>query len=327
MKGTVYLNEKTGVVVIGATGREASQVIKESEALYPGIVKAGITPGKGGSTELPVPVFDTLAEAVKDPKVGKLLNTALIYVPPVSVLDAVMECLDNGIKVLYIITEHVPIRDSEIIFQEKERHGAVIVGGTSLGCFVPSVGRIGAIGGKDPSVAFRDGGIVVISKSGGLTVTTAEMFKRRGWGTYMALAIGGDIISNTTYSDVLKQIKGDPKVKAVVMLGEPGGAYEEQVADLITSGGFDKPVAAFISGRFQERMPEGVAFGHAGAIVERGMGKATDKISRLEAAGKKYPVKVAFYYHELVKAIELLGVPRDFEDSTTEHVKPLYSTI
>ncbi len=327
MKGPVYLNDKTGVVVIGATGREASQVIRESEALFPGIVKAGVTPGKGGSTELPVPVFDTLFQAVSDPKVGASINTALIYVPPVSVLDAVMECLDSGIKVLYIITEHVPIRDSEIIYQEKVRRGAVIVGGTSLGCFVPSVGRIGAIGGKDPSIAFRAGGIVVISKSGGLTVTTAEMFKRRGWGTYCALAIGGDIISNTTYADVLMELKDDPNVKGVVMLGEPGGSYEEQAAELIQSGVFKKPVAAFISGRFQERMPEGVAFGHAGAIVERGMGKASDKIARLEAAGKNHPVKVAFYYHELVSAIESLGVPRDFEDSTAAHVKPLYSTI
>ena len=327
MKGPVYLNDKTGVVVIGATGREASQVIRESEALFPGIVKAGVTPGKGGSTELPVPVFDTLFQAVSDPKVGSSINTALIYVPPVSVLDAVMECLDSGIKVLYLITEHVPIRDSEIIYQEKVRRGAVIVGGTSLGCFVPSVGRIGAIGGKDPSIAFRAGGIVVISKSGGLTVTTAEMFKRRGWGTYCALAIGGDIISNTTYADVLMELKDDPNVKGVVMLGEPGGSYEEQAAELIQSGVFKKPVAAFISGRFQERMPEGVAFGHAGAIVERGMGKASDKIARLEAAGKNHPVKVAFYYHELVSANGSLGVPRDFEDSTAAHVKPLYSTI
>uniref|UniRef100_A0A7C3LUB6 Succinyl-CoA synthetase subunit alpha n=1 Tax=Leptospirillum ferriphilum TaxID=178606 RepID=A0A7C3LUB6_9BACT len=327
MKGPIYLNEKTGVVVIGATGREASQVIRESEALYPGIIKAGVTPGKGGSTELPVPIFDTLAQAIQDPKVGKSINTALIYVPPVSVLDAVMECLDGGIKVLYVITEHVPIRDSEIIFQEKVRRNAVIVGGTSLGCFVPSVGRIGAIGGKDPSIAFKAGGLVIISKSGGLTVTTAEMFKRRGWGTYCALAIGGDIISNTTYADVLKELKDDPNVKGVVMLGEPGGSYEEQAAELIQAGGFNKPVAAFISGRFQERMPEGVAFGHAGAIVERGMGKASDKIARLEAAGKKHPVKVAFYYHELLSAIESLGVPRDFEDSTTDLVKPLYSTI
>jgi succinyl-CoA synthetase alpha subunit len=327
LKGPVYLNENTGIIVIGATGREASQVIKESEALYPGIIKAGVTPGKGGSTELAVPVFDTLFQAKKDPAIGPKINTALIYVPPASVLDAVMECLDAEIKVIYIITEHVPIRDSEIIYQEKIRRNAIIVGGTSLGCFVPSVGRIGAIGGKDPTVAFRQGGLLIISKSGGLTVTTAEMFKRRGWSTYCALAIGGDIISNTTYADVLMQVKDDPNVKGVVMLGEPGGSYEEQAAELITSGVFKKPVAAFISGRFQERMPEGVAFGHAGAIVERGMGKATDKIERLDAAGKKHPVKVAFYYHELVSAIESLGVPRDFEDSTSAHVAPLYSTI
>lgn len=324
MKGTVYLNENTRIIVIGITGREASQVVTESEALYPGIIKAGVTPGKGGSEVAGVPVYDTVKQALQD---HPEINTALIYVPPASVKDAVIECVDNGIKLIYIITEHVPIRDTVYFYHYAKRRGAIIVGPTSLGCIVPSVARIGAIGGKDPSIAFKPGGLVIISKSGGLTTTTAEMFKRRGWGVYTALAIGGDVISCTTFADVLKQIKDDPNVKGVVMLGEPGGSYEEQAAELIKEGGFNKPVAAFIAGRFQEEMPEGVSFGHAGAIVERGMGKASDKIERLNEAGKEHGVKVAEFYHELVTCIEELGVPRDFEDSTSAHVKPLYSTI
>jgi len=183
MKGTKYLNDGTGVIVIGITGREASQVVIESERLYPGIVKCGVTPGKGGTVlrdDCPVPVFDTVNNALQIKELKMSVNVGLIYVPPTSVLDAVYELIDNGIKLIYIVTEHVPIRDSIIIYELAREKGVTVIGGTSLGCFVPSVGRIGAIGGKDPSVAFRDGSIVVLSKSGGLTVTTSEMFKKKG---------------------------------------------------------------------------------------------------------------------------------------------------
>jgi succinyl-CoA synthetase alpha subunit len=330
MKGTKYLNDGTGVIVIGITGREASQVVIESEKLYPGIIKCGVTPGKGGivNDTLPVHVFDTVKDALKVPELKNSVNTGLIYVPPTSVLDSVMELVDHGIKLIYIITEHVPIRDSIIIYEIAKSKGVTVIGGTSLGCFVPSVGRIGAIGGKDPSVAFQEGTVVVLSKSGGLTVTTSEMLKRRGFGIYMALALGGDIISCTTFADVLPEIEKDSNAQACVILGEPGGTYEEQTAELIANGGYTKPLSIFVSGVFQEAMPEGVSFGHAGAIVERGMGKATDKIKILEDVGRKTgTIKVARFYHELVNSLISLGVKRDFEDTSSDVVKPLYSTL
>ena len=330
MKGTKYLNDETGIIVIGITGREASQVVIESEKLYPGMVKCGVTPGKGGipNDALKVPVFDTVKEALAVPEFKKTVNTGLIYVPPTSVLDAVMELINHGIKLMYIITEHVPIRDSIIIYEIAKSKGVTVIGGTSLGCFVPSVGRIGAIGGKDPSIAFKEGSVVVLSKSGGLTVTTSEMIKRHGYGIYMALALGGDIISCTTFADVLPELEKDTNVNACVILGEPGGTYEEQVAELILKGGYTKPLAIFVSGVFQENMPDGVAFGHAGAIVERGMGKATDKINLLEQVGKKTgTIKVARFYHELVNCLMSLGVKKDFEDTSSDNVKPLYSTL
>ena len=330
-KGTKFLNDGTGVIVIGITGREASQVVIESEKLFPGIVKCGVTPGKGGTVlkeECPVPVFDTVKDALKVKEFKDSVNTGLIYVPPTSVLDAVYELIDNGIKLMYIITEHVPIRDSIIIYELAKEKGVTVVGGTSLGCYVPSVGRIGAIGGKDPSIAFKDGSIVVLSKSGGLTVTTSEMFKRRGFGIYMALAVGGDVIACTTFADVLPELEKDKNVQACVIMGEPGGTYEEQVAELVAKGGYTKPLAVFVAGVFQEMMPEGVSFGHAGAIVERGMGKATNKIKMLEEVGKKTgTIKVAKFYHELVNSLISLGVKRDFEDSSSDDVRPLYSTL
>lgn len=331
MKGTKYLNDGTGVIVIGITGREASQVVIESERLYPGIVKCGVTPGKGGTVlkdDCPVPVFDTVNDALKTDKLKTSVNVGLIYVPPTSVLDAVYELIDNGIKLIYIVTEHVPIRDSIIIYEIAREQSVTVIGGTSLGCFVPSVGRIGAIGGKDPSVAFQDGSIVVLSKSGGLTVTTSEMLKRRGFGIYMALAVGGDVIACTTFADILPELEKDKNVQACVIMGEPGGTYEEQVAELVAKGVYTKPLAVFVAGVFQEDMPDGVSFGHAGAIVERGMGKATDKIKMLEEVGRKTgTIKVAKFYHELINALVSLGVKRDFKDESSDDIKPLYNTI
>jgi Succinyl-CoA synthetase, alpha subunit len=254
-------------------------------------------------------------------------------VPPTSVKDAVIELIDAGIKLIYIVTEHVPIRDTVYFYHYAKERGVTIVGPTSLGCIVPEIpARIGAIGGKDPTIAYAPGGLVILSKSGGLTTTTAEMFKRRGWGVYMALALGGDVISCTTFADVLEKIADDPKVKGVIIQGEAGGTYEEQAAETILrlykEGRWNKPVAAFVAGRFQENL-EGVSFGHAGAIVERGKGKATDKIRMFKEVGKETGlVKVAEFYHKLVHCIEELGVPRDFEDATPGgKVKPLYSTI
>ena len=330
--GTKYLNDQTRVIVIGITGREASQVVTETQNLYPGIIKAGVTPGKGGQEVAGVPVFNTVKEALSREDLSDI-NTGLIYVPPASVKDAVIELIDAGIKVIYIITEHVPIRDTVYFYHYAKERGVTIVGPTSLGCMVPRIpARIGAIGGKDPSIAYRDGGLVILSKSGGLTTTTAEMFMRRGWGVYMALALGGDIISCTTFADVIEEIADDENVKGVIIQGEVGGTYEEQAAEkileLYKKGRWNKPVAAFVAGKFQEGL-EGVSFGHAGAIVERGKGKATDKIRLFNEVGKETGlVKVAEFYHDLVNCIEELGVPRDFEDSTPEGtVKPLYSTI
>jgi succinyl-CoA synthetase alpha subunit/citryl-CoA synthetase small subunit len=328
--GTVYLNDQTKIIVMGITGREASQVVSESEALYPGFILAGVTPGKGGSQVAGVPVYNTVKEALsKHPSI----NTGIVYVPPASVKDAVIELVDAGIKVIFIITEHVPIRDTVYFYHYAKERGVIIVGPTSLGCIVPRIpARIGAIGGKDPSIAYADGGLVILSKSGGLTTTTAEMFKRRGWGVYMALALGGDVISCTTFADAIENMADDPNVKAVIIQGEVGGSYEEEAAQTILrlweKGRWNKPVAAFVAGRFQEGL-EGVSFGHAGAIVERGKGKATDKIRAFNEVGKITGlVKVAEFYHDLVHCIEELGVPRDFADTTPEgKVRPLYSTI
>jgi len=322
VKGTSLLNENTRLVVVGATGREASQVVRESEALFPGMILAGVTPGKGGTTIEPdVPIYHTIKEAVA---AHPTIDTALIYVPASSVKDAALEAMAGGLKTVFIITEHTPIRDASSIYAAATAKGVRVVGGTSLGCFVPGVGRIGAIGGKDPSGSFAPGGLVVLSKSGGLTVTTAEMFKRRGYGVYMAMGIGGDVIAGTIYSDLMDELQRDPHCTALVMLGEVGGSYEEQAAEAVQAGRFTKPLAAFIGGEFQEHQ-EGVAFGHAGAVVERGKGKASTKKRMLAEAGPN--VRVATYYHNLLDCIEELGVRPEETAAKQGTVAPRYATI
>jgi succinyl-CoA synthetase alpha subunit len=322
VKGTSLLSEKTRLVVVGATGREASQVVRESEAMFPGIVAAGVTPGKGGTTIEPnVPIYHTICEALA---AHGDIDTALVYVPPASVKDAALEAIAGGLKTVFIVTEHTPIRDAAAIYEAAAKAGVKVVGGTSLGCFVPGVGRIGAIGGKDPDGAFAPGGLVVLSKSGGLTVTTAEMFKRRGYGVYMAVGIGGDVIAGTIYSDLMDELERDPACAALVMLGEVGGSYEEQAAAAIKAGRFTKPVAAFVAGEFQESQ-EGVAFGHAGAVVERGMGKASTKKKLLAEAGPN--VRVARFYHNLLDCVVELGVRANLKDAGAAEVEPRYATI
>ncbi len=297
-------------------------MVRESEALFPGIISAGVTPGKGGTTIEPnVPIYNTIAEAQAD---HADIDTGLIYVPPASVKDAVLEAISNGLKTVFVITEHCPIRDAAQIYQAAAKSGVRVVGGTSLGCFVPSVGRIAAIGGKAPDGALADGGLVVISKSGGLTVTTAEMFKRRGHGVLMAMGMGGDVIAGTIYSDLMEELEANPNCTGLVMLGEVGGTYEEQAAEAIAAGKFTKPVAAFIGGEFQEEQ-EGVAFGHAGAVVERGKGKASDKKRLLAAAGDN--VRVARYYHDLVDCIEDLNIKPNLEANIVREVPAKYATI
>jgi len=322
VKGTSLLNENTRLVVIGATGREASQVVRESEALFPGLILAGVTPCKGGTTIEPaVPIYNTIKEAVG---AHGAIDAALIYVPPASVRDAALEAMANGLKTVFIVTEHTPIRDAAAICEAARERGVRVVGGTSLGCFVPGVGRIGAIGGKDPSGSFAPGGLVVLSKSGGLTVTTAEMFTRRGYGIYTAAGIGGDVIAGTIYSDLMDELEKDPHCTALVMLGEVGGSYEEQAAEAIQAGRFTKPVAAFVGGEFQENQ-EGVAFGHAGAVVERGKGKASIKKRMLAEAGPN--VRVAKYYHNLLDCIAELGIEPNLPQARATAVEPRYTTV
>lgn len=296
---SILIDENTRVIVQGITGREASFVTRQMLE-YGTKVVAGVTPGKGGQEVHGVPVYDTVKEAVENHDI----NTSLIYVPPAFAKDAVLEAIDNGIKLIVIITEHIPVHDAMKLYHYAKKKGARIIGPNSVGIITPGKVKMGAIGGDNPARAFKPGNVGIISRSGGMTTETAWMLKRAGFGVSTAVSIGGDAIIGTTFADLLELFEEDPETEAVVMFGEPGGSFEEEAAEFIKEGGFTKPVIAFIAGRFMESMPEGMTFGHAGAIIEGGTGTPSQKMKRLKEAG----VHVAESHHEIIPLVkEVLG--------------------
>ncbi len=278
----ILINEQTRVLVQGITGREARSVSKEMID-YGTKVVAGVTPGKGGQEVHGVPVYDTLSQALADhPEV----NTVLTYVPPLSVKDAVFEAIEAGIPLINIVTERVPMLDAAQIHEFARARRVRIVGPTSVGIINPSARvKVGAIGGSNVDRVYRPGRIGVISKSGGMTTETSWIIRQAGFGISTAMGIGGDFIKGGNFVDLVPLFFADEQTDAIVIFGEPGGGDEEALAEYVMAHGLQKPIVAFISGRFVDRMPQGVQFGHAGAVVERGMGSPAAKIAALRRAG------------------------------------------
>ncbi len=289
----ILINERTRVLVQGITGREASKVTKEMLD-YGTKVVAGVTPGKGGQDVHGVPVFNTLKEALS---IHPEVNAVLTYVPPLAAKDAVFEALEYNIPFVNIITERVPLLDAaQIHAYARIRRATRIVGPTSVGVINPAARvKTGPIGGINVDRVYKPGPVGVMSKSGGMTTETSWIIRQAGYGISTAMGVGGDFIKGGNFVDLLPLFFNDPQTEAIVIFGEPGGGDEEALAEYITKYGLQKPVIAFISGRFVDHMPQGVQFGHAGAIVERGMGSPAKKIASLRQAG----VRVAEVQHEI----------------------------
>src|SRR5215207_3460975 len=241
-------------------------------------IVAGVTPGKGGTEHEGVPVFDTVAEAVA--KTGA--NATVIYVPPPGAADAILEAAQAGIEVIVCITEGIPTLD---MVKAKRALGAyagqtTLIGPNCPGIITPGECKIGIM----PGYIHKPGKVGVVSRSGTLTYEAAHQLTSRGIGQSTCIGIGGDPINGTDFVAALRLFQADPGTDAVLMMGEIGGNAEEQAAALKASGGFTKPMAAFIAG---QTAPTGKCMGHAGAIISGGSGKASDKIDALEAAGIK----------------------------------------
>jgi len=292
----ILVDKDSKIVVQGITGREASMVTKHALAYGTKIV-AGVTPGKEGQDVEGVPVYDTLKRACQENE----LNTSVTYVPPAFAYDAVMEAIGNGIKLIVIITERIPRHDvAKFLLAAKEAH-CTIIGPNSVGVITPEDKlKLGAIGGDNVERCFVPGEVGVVSRSGGMTAECSWMVKRAGFGISTSVSIGGDPLIGSPPKTILNMFEEDPKTKAVVLWGEPGTNYEEDVADFVKNGGFTKPLIAYITGRFVEDMPEGTVFGHAASIIEGGVGKPSNKIARLRDAG----CHVAENFNDIIELLQ-----------------------
>lgn len=269
---SILVDKSTKVVVSGMTGREGGfhtqQMIE-----YGTQVVAGVTPGKGGTTHLGVPVFDTVEEAVD--KTGA--NASLIFVPAPFAADAVLECEDAGVPFITLITEGLPIQDSVRIVNRVRGNGrARLLGGNCAGIITPGECKMGIM----PGHIFKPGPIGMVSRSGTLTYEIVWELTRADLGQTTCVGIGGDPVPGTRFIEVLEMFEADPATTAVVLIGEIGGSDEEAAAEYVKK--MTKPVVGFISGR---TAPPGKRMGHAGAIVSGNTGTAQSKVDALNSAG------------------------------------------
>src|SRR5688500_11766878 len=278
---SILVDETTTFIVQGITGREAVNLTRECLDYGTGAkIVGGVTPGRLGREVHGVPVFDTVEQAVAHH--GGPIDGSVVTVPPAFTKDAVFEAIENGIKLIVIVTERIPRADVAQMVELATLRGARIIGPNCLGLIVPDVIKMGGIGGpaKDAAKAYTPGPVGVISRSGGMTTEMSSTLTAAGLGQSTAVSIGGDAIIGSTYAELMPLFEADDETRAIVIYTEPGGRMEAQLAEY----GPKRPVSAFMAGRFMDEMP-GMSFGHAGTIVEGKEDTATEKIARMEAAG------------------------------------------
>ncbi len=270
---SIFVNQATRLVVQGITGRDGSFHSKQMLAYGTNVV-AGVTPGKGGQTfEGSVPVFNTVAEAVRDAGA----NTSVIYVPPMMAAGAIAEAADAGIKLIVCITEGVPVLDMTRIMPFVRERGARLIGPNCPGLITPGVAKVGII----PGQICAPGRVGLVSRSGTLTYEVVNQLTKNKIGQSTCVGIGGDPIIGTNFIDVLGAFQDDPDTDLIVMMGEIGGTDEQQAAAFVKEK-VTKPVIGFIAG---QTAPPGRRMGHAGAIVSGSSGTAAEKIEAFKAAG------------------------------------------
>lgn len=269
---SILVNKQTKVICQGFTGRQGS-FHSEKCLEYGTQLVGGVTPGKGGSTHLGLPVFDTVEEAVK--QTGA--SVSVLYVPPPFAMDAILEAAHAALDLVVCITEGIPVQDMLRVRLALKNKKTRLIGPNCPGLITPEECKIGIM----PGYIHRPGSVGVISRSGTLTYEAVWQLSHLGLGQSSCVGIGGDPVLGTDFVDLLKLFDKDEATEAVVLIGEIGGELEEQAADFIKKG-FKKPVSAFIAGR---SAPEGRRMGHAGAIISAGKGSAEGKMKALKEAG------------------------------------------
>lgn len=269
---SILIDKSTRVIVQGITGRDGqfhAQRMKD----YGTRIVGGTSPGKGGSTVVGVPVFNTMKDAVE----ATDANASIIFIPARSAADAIMEAADAGIKLIICISEGMPTQDVIRARSFAEERGAQLIGPNCPGLIVPGESLIGIL----PGQVFRPGHTAVISRSGTLTYEVVSLLSNHGIGQSIAIGMGGDPVVGLYFLELLAALEADPQTDSIVVIGEIGGNAEELAAEYIREH-VTKPVVAFIAGY---SAPPGKQMGHAGAIISGSSGAAEDKIKAFEAAG------------------------------------------
>ncbi len=270
----ILINKDTKVICQGFTGAQGT-FHSEQALAYGTKMVGGVTPGKGGTTHIGLPVFNTVKEA----KAARGCNASVVFVPPAFAADSIMEAVDADLDLVICITEGIPVLDMVKVKRFMEGKRTRLIGPNCPGVITPGACKIGIM----PAHIHKPGRIGVLSRSGTLTYEAVGQLTALGLGQSTCVGIGGDPVNGTNFIDVLKMFNEDPDTDAVIMIGEIGGSAEEEAAEYIKKH-FKKPVTAFIAGA---AAPAGKRMGHAGAIISGGKGTAEAKFAALEAAGCK----------------------------------------
>lgn len=286
---SILIDEDTTFIIQGITGREAVNMTRECLE-YGSKIVGGVTPGRGGRDVYGVPVYDT----VKEVTAKQHVDGAVLTVPPAFVRDAAFEAIENGIKLLVIVTERVPRAEVAQIVELASLRGARIIGPNCLGMISPGRSKMGGIGGPAANTlqAYRPGHIGVMSRSGGMATEISNSLTAAGLGESTTVSIGGDAIIGSTYAELMPLFEADAETHAIVIYSEPGGPMEAQLADWVRKNNSRLPIIAFMAGKFMDKMP-GMRFGHAGTIVEGKQDTAAEKIRRLREAGISVAEEIA----------------------------------